>query len=119
MENKIHLKKVLFLEFSCHYVTELALRLHVIQRITTINLPLLQSCFFEAFYSVTACSGFSFVEYGEQYITWLQGQRPNSNIHNNVIVHSSLTVAGNGNLKYFFFFFIVVIVIYLLSEASF
>lgn len=54
MENKIYLKKVLFLEFGCHCMTELALQLHVIQSITTINLPLVQSCFFEAFYSVTA-----------------------------------------------------------------
>lgn len=43
------------------------------------------------------------MEYDVKYITWLQGQKPSSNIHNNVIVHSSLIVVGNENLKYFFF----------------
>lgn len=40
MESKIYLKKVVLLEFGCHYMTELALQLHVIQNITAIHLPL-------------------------------------------------------------------------------
>lgn len=51
METRIYLKKVLLLEFGCHYMTELALQLHLITlHVTTVNLPWVQSSFFEAFY---------------------------------------------------------------------
>lgn len=55
MVNKIYLKKILLLEFGCHYMTELTLQLHIITlHVTAVKLPLVQSGFFEAFYSVTA-----------------------------------------------------------------
>lgn len=104
MESKLCLKKLLPVEFGCHYMTEFALQLHLIERITTIDLPLVPSCFLRPFIQLLNWSGFSFVEYDEQDITWLRWQRPSSNIQNTAVVHSSLIVAGNENLKYFFYY---------------